>query len=49
MRTEYSEYTVDYISGCMSLRKPQKRSLKILDDILDEVELKKEFAKGALQ
>ena len=37
MRREYSEYTVDYISGCMSLRKPQKRSLKILDDILDEV------------
>lgn len=43
MRTEYSEYTVDYISGCMSLRKPQKRSLKILDDILDEVELKKDL------
>lgn len=41
MRREYSEYSVDYISGCMSLRKPQKRSLKILDDILDEVELKK--------
>ena len=43
MRTEYYEYTVDYISGCMSLRKPQKRSLKILDDILDEVELKKDL------
>ncbi len=41
MRKEYPEYTVDYISGCMSLRKPQKRSLKILDDILDEVDLKK--------
>ena len=43
MRREYSEYTVDYISGCMSLRKPQKRSLKILADILDEVELAKDI------
>lgn len=43
MRTEYSEYTVDYISGCMSLRKPQKRSLKILADILDEIELAKDI------
>lgn len=43
MRKEYSEYSVDYISGCMSLRKPQKRSLKILDDILEEIELKKDL------
>lgn len=43
MRREYSEYTVDYISGCMSLRKPQKRSLKILADILDEIELAKDI------
>ncbi len=43
MRTQYPEYDVNYISGCMSLRKPQKRSLKILDDILDEVELKKDL------
>lgn len=46
MRREYSEYTVDYISGCMSLRKPQKRSLKILDDILEEIELKKDLNLG---
>ena len=39
---KYPEYTVDYISGVMSLRQPQKRSLKILADILDEVELKKD-------
>lgn len=38
----YPEYDVNYISGCMSLRPPQKRSLKILDSILDELELKKE-------
>lgn len=43
MRREYSEYTADYISGCMSLRKPQKRSLKILADILDEIELAKDI------
>lgn len=41
MRTLYPEYDVNYISGCMSLRPPQKRSLKILDDILDELELTK--------
>ena len=46
MRREYSEYTVDYISGCMSLRKPQKRSLKILANILDEVELAKDIDLG---
>ena len=42
MRTLYPEYDVNYISGCMSLRPPQKRSLKILDDILDELDLKKD-------
>ncbi len=41
MRTQYPEYDVKYISGCMNLRKPQKRSLKILDTILEEIELKK--------
>ncbi len=44
MRTLYPEYDVNYISGCMSLRKPQKRSLKILETILDEIELKKGLA-----
>lgn len=37
----YLEYTVKYINGCMSLRQPQSRSLKILDTILDEIDLKK--------
>ncbi len=37
----YPEYNVDYISNVMSLRKPQKQSVKILDSILDEVELSK--------
>jgi len=42
MKRLYPEYDVNYISGCMSLRPPQKRSLKILDNVLDEIELKKE-------
>ena len=41
MNNNYSEYTVNYISGCMSLRPPQKRSLKILEDVLDEIDLVK--------
>lgn len=41
MNNIYSEYDVNYISGCMSLRPPQKRSLKILEDILDELVLEK--------
>lgn len=42
-RTEYPEYTVDYISGVMNLRKPQERSLRILDKILDKVKLEKDL------
>lgn len=37
----FPEYTVDSIENIMSLRKPQKRSIKILDDILDEIDLSK--------
>lgn len=37
----YPEYNVDYISNVMSLRKPQKQSVKILDSILDDIELSK--------
>lgn len=40
-RKLFPEYTVDYISNIMGLRKPQKRSLKILDSILDELRLGK--------
>ena len=39
----FSRYDVNYISGVMSLRKPQKTSLKRLDEILDEVELSKDM------
>lgn len=38
----FPEYSIDYITNVMGLRKPQKRSLKILADILDEVELSKD-------
>ncbi len=41
MRSDYPQYTTDYISGVMSLRKPQTASLKILEEILNTVSLKK--------
>lgn len=37
----YPEYDIDMISNVMSLRKPQERSIKILDSVLDEFELSK--------
>lgn len=41
MDDRFPQYTTDYISGVMSLRKPQIASLKILDEILDAVPLRK--------
>lgn len=46
---KYSEYTTDYISGVMSLRKPQKESLKILDSIIGDIDLSKNIDKEALK
>ena len=40
-KAAFLEYTVDYISGAMSLRKPQKESLVRLDNILSHVKLNK--------
>lgn len=37
----FPEYTVDAIGTHMSLRKPQKQSIKILDSILSDIELSK--------
>lgn len=37
----FPEYSVDYLSNVMSLRKPQKQSVKILDSILSDIELSK--------
>lgn len=39
----FPQYDAEYISGCMSLRKPQKISLKRLEDILEEVKPAKEM------
>lgn len=41
MRADFGLYTTDYISGVMSLRKPQKKSLEILHEIINSVNLKK--------
>lgn len=37
----FPQYTTDYISGVMSLRKPQTDSLKILEEIVNSVSLRK--------
>ena len=41
-RPLFPEYTVDAISNHMSLRKPQKQSVKILDTILEDIDLSKD-------
>ena len=49
MSNYFHQYTTDYISGVMSLRKPQTASLKILEDILTSVSLRKGMnLRGAL-
>lgn len=47
--SKFSQYTTDYINGVMSLRKPQKVSLDILNDILKNVELKESDIDTALK
>ena len=37
----FMQYTTDYISGVMSLRNPQEKSLKILEDIINDTNLVK--------
>ena len=41
MFNDFPLYTTDYISGVMSLRKPQTKSLKILEEITNAVSLRK--------
>jgi len=49
MSDRFPQYTTEYISGVMSLRKPQKKSLEILDEILNSVTLRKGMnLRGAL-
>lgn len=46
---KFSEYTTRYISGVMSLRVPQRKSLEILDDLVGNIELNKSLDKDALK
>ncbi|MGL4483735.1 MAG: DEAD/DEAH box helicase, partial [Anaerovoracaceae bacterium] len=46
INSAFSQFDVDYISGAMSLRKPQKVSLKRLEDILSEIDLSKKTDKA---
>ena len=46
---KFSEYTANYISGVMSLRKPQRKSLEILDDLVGDIDLNKSLDKDALK
>ena len=39
MSNDFPLYTTDYISGVMSLRKPQTQPLKILEEITNAVQL----------
>lgn len=41
MNNYFPQYNTDYISGVMSLRTPQKDSLKILEEIVNSVALRK--------
>lgn len=41
MRSDFSLYSTDYISGVMSLRKPQQKSLEILHEIMNNVKPQK--------
>ena len=41
MNNYFPQYTTNYISGVMSLRKPQTASLKILEEIVSAVNLRK--------
>ena len=41
MNNRFPQYTTDYISGVMSLRTPQKDSLKILENIMNSIQVRK--------
>lgn len=43
MNNHFPQYTTDYISGVMSLRKPQTQSLKIMEEIVNTVQLRKDM------
>lgn len=41
MNNKFPQYTTDYISGVMSLRKPQEKSLKILEEVMTSFNVRK--------
>ena len=41
MNNLFPQYTTDYISGVMSLRKPQENSLRILEEIMTSIHVQK--------
>ena len=41
MNNRFPQYTTDYISGVMSLRKPQETSLKILEKVMTSLTVRK--------
>lgn len=38
---KFSQYNAEYISGVLSLREPQKKSLEILEEVLEYIDIKK--------
>ncbi|MDY5669407.1 MAG: DEAD/DEAH box helicase family protein [Bacilli bacterium] len=46
---KFPEYSTNYISGVMSLRKPQKKSLEVLDSLIGDIQLNKSLDKDALK
>jgi possible type III restriction protein res subunit len=44
MNNIFSQYTTDYISGVMSLRKPQEKSLKILEEVMTSINVQKNMS-----
>ena len=49
MNDKYIQYDVNYISGIMSLREPQKKSLEILDDIMTNLDIRNDSKEKVLQ
>lgn len=53
MNNKFPQYTTDYISGVMSLRKPQEKSLKLLEEVMTTINISKDMdlkdALGAVQ
>ncbi|MGN1372165.1 MAG: DEAD/DEAH box helicase [Candidatus Coprovivens sp.] len=49
MSDKYIQYDIDYISGVMSLREPQRKSLEILDDIMKNSDIRKDSKEQVLE